>query len=73
MLPKQSRESLRTRRPAPFIAHSEKTIVGHHQTKQHRWGRSSYHQIGLVRGQFFDRSGRLVASCAQEGLIRKRG
>jgi acyl-CoA thioesterase-2 len=28
---------------------------------------------GLVRGQFFDRGGRLVASCAQEGLIRKRG
>jgi acyl-CoA thioesterase II len=28
---------------------------------------------GLVRGQFFDRDGRLVASCAQEGLIRKRG
>src|SRR5690348_3788761 len=27
---------------------------------------------GLVRGQFFDRQGRLVASCAQEGLIRKR-
>jgi acyl-CoA thioesterase-2 len=27
---------------------------------------------GLVRGQFFDRSGRLVASCAQEGLIRRR-
>jgi len=27
---------------------------------------------GLVRGQFFDREGRLVASCAQEGLIRKR-
>jgi acyl-CoA thioesterase-2 len=27
---------------------------------------------GLVRGQFFDRKGRLVASCAQEGLIRKR-
>ena len=27
---------------------------------------------GLVRGQFFDRDGRLVASCAQEGLIRKR-
>jgi acyl-CoA thioesterase-2 len=26
---------------------------------------------GLVRGQFFDRSGRLIASCAQEGLIRK--
>lgn len=26
---------------------------------------------GLVRGQFFDRQGRLVASCAQEGLIRK--
>jgi acyl-CoA thioesterase-2 len=27
---------------------------------------------GLVRGQFFDRGGRLVASAAQEGLIRKR-
>lgn len=27
---------------------------------------------GLVRGQFFDRAGRLVASCAQEGLIRQR-
>jgi len=27
---------------------------------------------GLVRGRFFDRAGRLVASCAQEGLIRKR-
>jgi acyl-CoA thioesterase-2 len=28
---------------------------------------------GLVRGQFFDRQGRLIASAAQEGLIRKRG
>jgi acyl-CoA thioesterase-2 len=27
---------------------------------------------GLVRGQFFDRHGRLVASAAQEGVIRKR-
>jgi len=27
---------------------------------------------GLVRGQFFDRSGRLVASTTQEGLIRQR-
>jgi acyl-CoA thioesterase-2 len=27
---------------------------------------------GLVRGQFFDRRGRLVASAAQEGLIRRR-
>jgi acyl-CoA thioesterase-2 len=27
---------------------------------------------GLVRGQFFDRAGRLVASTAQEGLIRWR-
>lgn len=27
---------------------------------------------GLVRGRFFDRAGRLVATCAQEGLIRKR-
>jgi acyl-CoA thioesterase-2 len=27
---------------------------------------------GLVRGQFFDRAGRLVASCAQEGIIRMR-
>src|ERR1043165_5473733 len=28
---------------------------------------------GLVRGQFFDRAGRLVASTAPEGLIRRRG
>jgi len=28
--------------------------------------------LGLVRGQFFDRQGRLVASAAQEGLIRQR-
>ncbi len=27
---------------------------------------------GLVRGHFFDRQGRLVATAAQEGLIRKR-
>jgi acyl-CoA thioesterase-2 len=27
---------------------------------------------GLVRGRFFDRTGRLVASAVQEGLIRKR-
>jgi acyl-CoA thioesterase-2 len=27
---------------------------------------------GLVRGQFFDRHGRLVASAAQEGVIRMR-
>lgn len=26
--------------------------MGHHQTKQHRRGKHSYHQIGLVRGQF---------------------
>lgn len=28
---------------------------------------------GLVRGRFFDRQGRLVASAVQEGLIRRRG
>jgi acyl-CoA thioesterase-2 len=27
---------------------------------------------GLVRGQFFSRDGRLVASTAQEGLMRRR-
>ena len=26
--------------------------MGYHQTKQHRQGKHSYHQIGLVRGQF---------------------
>ncbi len=26
--------------------------MGHHQTKTHRSGKHSYHQIGLVRGQF---------------------
>lgn len=34
---------------------------------------SASHALGLVRGQFFDRAGRLVASVAQEGLIRRRG
>jgi acyl-CoA thioesterase-2 len=28
---------------------------------------------GIVRGRFFDRAGRLVASTVQEGLVRKRG
>ena len=28
---------------------------------------------GLVRGQFFDREGRLIASCVQEGIVRFRG
>lgn len=28
------------------------------------------HGRGLAQGRFFDRSGRLVASCAQEGMIR---
>ncbi|HEV7223411.1 MAG TPA: hypothetical protein VGN42_11965, partial [Pirellulales bacterium] len=26
--------------------------MGHRQTKQHRGGKHSHHQIGLVRGQF---------------------
>ena len=26
--------------------------MGHHQTSKHRMGKGSYHQIGLVRGQF---------------------
>ena len=26
--------------------------MGHHQTETHRYGKGSYHQIGLVRGQF---------------------
>jgi acyl-CoA thioesterase-2 len=33
---------------------------------------SAWGARGLVRGQFFDRAGRLVASCAQEGIIRRR-
>lgn len=28
--------------------------MGHHQTPEHRQGRGSWHQIGLVRGQFGD-------------------
>ncbi len=32
---------------------------------------SSSHSLGLARGMFFDRQGRLVASTAQEGLIRQ--
>src|SRR5437764_6763596 len=27
-------------------------IVGHKQTAEHRFGKGSFHQIGLVRGQF---------------------
>jgi acyl-CoA thioesterase-2 len=33
---------------------------------------SASHATGFVRGSIFDREGRLVASVAQEGLIRKR-
>jgi acyl-CoA thioesterase-2 len=32
---------------------------------------SSHGGRGFVRGRFFDRQGRLVASTAQEGLIRR--
>lgn len=28
--------------------------MGYHQTTEHRYGKGSYHQIGLVRGQFGD-------------------
>lgn len=28
--------------------------MGYHQTKEHRYGKGSYHQVGLVRGQFGD-------------------
>jgi sugar phosphate isomerase/epimerase len=35
-----------------FAAHPEIDTLGHHQTREHRRGRNSYHQIGLVRGQF---------------------
>ena len=36
-------------------------------------GSSNSGARGLVRGQFYDREGRLVASTAQEGLMRWRG
>src|SRR5215208_3573304 len=29
-----------------------RSTMGHHQTSSHRSGKHSYHQIGLVRGQF---------------------
>ena len=35
--------------------------MGFHQTKTHRFGKHSYHQIGLVRGQFGGAEGALVA------------
>src|SRR6187399_1620087 len=31
-----------------------RSTMGHHQTSSHRAGKQSYHQIGLVRGQFGD-------------------
>lgn len=34
---------------------------------------SAFGARGIVRGRFFDRAARLVASTVQEGLIRKRG
>ena len=42
------------------------TLIGVLKTNQNDDGR------GLVRGQFFTREGKLVASTIQEGLIRRK-
>src|SRR5439155_16964838 len=34
------------------ILGKEKRLMGFKQTSEHRFGKHSYHQIGLVRGQF---------------------
>jgi sugar phosphate isomerase/epimerase len=45
--------------------------MGFHQTEQHRFGKGSYHQIGLVRGQFgnvpFDQWLRFLADTGFDG------
>src|SRR5438132_6895297 len=35
-----------------IISNRGATAMGHKQTTTHRFGKASYHQIGLVRGQF---------------------
>src|SRR5262249_49170780 len=39
-------------RPASWKQHRKGTTMGFKQTPTHRNGKGSYHQIGLVRGQF---------------------
>jgi acyl-CoA thioesterase-2 len=48
----------------------------HHRARADEWllfdqhVEATGHGRGFARGRFFDRGGRLVASCAQEGMIR---
>ena len=48
----------------------------HHRARADEWllfdqqVETTGHGRGLAQGRFFDRSGRLVASCVQEGMIR---
>jgi sugar phosphate isomerase/epimerase len=36
----------------PYFSLERKTLMGFKQTSEHRFGKGSYHQVGLVRGQF---------------------
>ena len=42
--------------------------MGFQQTQKHRFGKASYHQIGLVRGQFGMLPGELFP-CLLDGLV----
>ncbi len=47
--------------------------MGHHQTATHRSGKHSYHQIGLVRGQFGNVPGRRLARLDRQDRLRRLG
>jgi acyl-CoA thioesterase-2 len=67
------------RDPRLFIASLDHTLWLHRPFRADEWllyvsdAPSAYDARGFVRGQIFTRDGRLVASTAQEGLIRMRG
>ena len=45
--------------------------MGFRQTETHRNGKGSYHQIGLVRGQFGDPGGQFLDLLRADVLARK--
>jgi acyl-CoA thioesterase-2 len=65
--------------PGMQVASLDHAMWFHRPLRMDRWLLHVMHSPsasgarGLVQGRFFDRQGRLVASTAQEGLIRHRG
>ena len=66
----------RWQNPALNGASLDHAMWFHHRTRADAWllfdqhVEATGHGRGFARGRFFDRDGRLVASCSQEGLIR---